>query len=262
MKTETGPKAKSPALNVSRDVLAEQNKQAADKDQLHGLLYEALETEKGGVLVYETALRCAIHDGLIEEWEEYLDQTRNHVTVLTNVFKKLGLNPDQDTPGRNVVRHSGLSLVKSMEIALMAGKPMAAQIVAAECVVQAETKDHMNWQLIGTISQTLTGAEHQILGKAYEEVEDEEDEHLYHSTGWARELHLQALGLPAQLPPAEEEEDVKTELEAAEVRKQRKEVLEGQTKGGRSEETSGHKGSRVQGSGRGRPKKQNPRSAA
>jgi len=32
-----------------------------DKDQLHALLYEALETEKGGVLVYETALLCAIN---------------------------------------------------------------------------------------------------------------------------------------------------------------------------------------------------------
>ena len=47
---------------------------------------------------------------------------------------------------------------------------------------------------------------------AYDEVEDEEDEHLYHTTGWARELHLEALGLHAQLPPPEEEEDVKTEM--------------------------------------------------
>ena len=58
-----------------------------DKDQLHALLYEALETEKGGVLVYETALRCAINDDLVEEWEEYLEQTRNHVTVLVDVLK-------------------------------------------------------------------------------------------------------------------------------------------------------------------------------
>src|SRR6185295_5514246 len=115
-----------------------------DKDQMHALLYEALETEKGGVLVYETALRCAINADLIKEWKKYLEQTRNHVTVVIGVLKKLGLNPDQETPGRTVVRHSGQSLVKTMEIALAAGKPQAAQIVAAECVVQAETKDHLN----------------------------------------------------------------------------------------------------------------------
>lgn len=197
-----------------------------DKDQLHALLFEALETEKGGVLVYETALRCAINDDLKEEWEKYLDQTRNHVTILLGALKKLGLNPDQETPGRTVVRFSGQSLVKTMEIALQGGKPEAAQIVAAECVVLAETKDHMNWQLIGAASESLEGAEQAALKSAFDEVEDEEDEHLYHTTGWARELHLEALGLDAQLPPAEEVEDVKTELEAATVRKQRKETIE------------------------------------
>ena len=197
-----------------------------DKNQLYGLLYEALETEKGGVLVYETALRCAINDDLKEEWEKYLKQTRDHVDVLITTLKKFGLNPDQETPGRNVVRLSGQSLVKTMGTALLAGKPEAAQIVAAECVVQAETKDHMNWQLLDAASKSLEGNEQASLKAAVEEVEDEEDEHLYHTTGWARELHLEALGLPAQLPPAEETEDVKTEVEAAQVRKERKETLE------------------------------------
>jgi hypothetical protein len=196
-----------------------------EKDQLHALLYEALETEKGGVQVYETALRCAINADLIEEWARYLEETRRHVDVLITTLTKLGLNPDQETPGRNVVRLSGQSLVKTMETALMAVKPAAAQIVAAECVVQAETKDHMNWQLLDAASEFLEGNEQTIVKAAVEEVEDEEDEHLYHSAGWARELHLEALGLEAQLPPAEETEDVDTEVEAAELRKERKQSL-------------------------------------
>lgn len=193
-----------------------------DKDQMHALLYEALETEKGGVLVYETALRCVINDDLKKEWEKYLEQTRNHVTVLLDVFKKLGLNPDVETPGRIVVRHAGLSLVKTMEIALVGCKPQAAEIVAAECVVQAETKDHANWELIGLLSESLSGVEQKALKSAYEKVEDEEDEHLYHTTGWARELHLQSLKLEAQLPPAEEEQDAKTAIAAARVKQERK----------------------------------------
>jgi hypothetical protein len=263
MKREMRPKnSKSPALDAAALSLGDRNKKPSDKDQLHALLYEALETEKGGVLVYETALRCAINDDLIEEWEKYLSQTKNHVTILTTVLKKLGLNPDQETPGRNVVRHSGTGIVRTMEIALMAGKPDAAQIVAAECVVLAETKDHMNWGLIGAVSESLAGTEQEILKKAYEQVEDEEDEHLYHTTGWARELHLQALGLPAQLPPAEEEEDVKTEMEAAEVRKERKESLANNRKGDSGEKTSREEGSAVQRSGGVRQKRQGRRSAA
>jgi hypothetical protein len=57
-----------------------------------------------------------------------------------------------------------------------------------------------------------------VLQAAYDEVEDEEDAHLYHTTGWARELWLDALDLVAQLPPPEEEEDVQTQAEAAEVK--------------------------------------------
>ena len=44
------------------------------------------------------------------------------------------------------------------------------------------------------------------LTEAYEEVEDEEDEHLYHTKGWCRELWLESLGLPAVLPPPEEKQ--------------------------------------------------------
>ena len=197
-----------------------------EKDNLHSLLYEALETEMGGVAVYETALACAVNDDLREEWQKYLEQTRNHVTLLIEVLKKLGLNPDQETPGRNVVRLSGQSLVQLMRVAASLGNPSAAQIVAAECVVLAETKDHMNWELMTAAAESLSGSEQKILKDAVEQVEDEEDEHLYHSTGWARELHLEALGLEAELPPAEEEQDVKTETEAAAVRKNRKEKLE------------------------------------
>jgi hypothetical protein len=117
-----------------------------DLNEIHALLYEALETEKGGVLVYETAILCAVNEDLAGEWEKYRTQTLNHVSILTNVLKQLGLNPDQETPGRSIVRFNGASLVRAMEIALVAGKRAAAQTVAAECVVVAETKDHANWE--------------------------------------------------------------------------------------------------------------------
>ena len=169
-----------------------------NKDQLHSLLYEALETEKGGVLVYETALRCAINEDLKEEWGSYLQQTRHHIQVLLDVFRQLGMNPDQETPGRNIVRLNGQGLVKVMEVALSIGTPEVAQVVAAECVVVAETKDHLNWELLAAASEDLTGVEQKAFRSAVEDVEDEEDEHLYHSTGWARELHLEALGLEAE----------------------------------------------------------------
>jgi hypothetical protein len=183
------------------------------------LVYQALETEMGGVEIYTSALQCVQNEDLREEWEKYLEQTKNHVEVMRELCEELGLDPDRDTPGRQVVRHIGKSLVKAMQMALGAGDPKAAEIVAAECVTLAETKDHANWHLISTLGEQVVGERKKALQDAADEVEEEEDEHLYHSSGWARELWLSALELPAQLPPPEEEEDVKSEEEAVQAKK-------------------------------------------
>jgi rubrerythrin len=190
-------------------------------ERIQELLYQALETEMGGIEVYRTALRCVVNEELKTEWEEYLAQTENHVEIVRGVFTKIGLDPEAETPGREVVRHIGRSLVKAMEMALDAGEPEAAELVAAECVVHAETKDHLNWELMGMLAGKLKDDTGKALKEAYDEVEEEEDEHLYHTTGWTRELWIQAVGMPAVLPPPEEEKDVKTAIGAARAKQER-----------------------------------------
>jgi len=192
-----------------------------NRDQLNELLYQALETEAGGVQVYETAIRCAANADLKEEWQKYLEQTRDHEQKIRMLMDSLGLDPAKETRGRQVVRHKGESLVEAMQMALKGPNPQAAQLVAAECVVDAETKDHQNWELLGQAAEKLSGAEGNALKELCEQVEDQEDEHLYHSMGWSRELWIESLGLPAVLPPPEEEKDVKTAGEAAQAKKSR-----------------------------------------
>jgi hypothetical protein len=194
-------------------------RKGAETSSRTDLIYQALETEMGGVEIYTAALECARNEDLREEWEEYLEQTKTHVEILREVCSDLGLDPDRDTPGRAVVRSIGKCLVKAMQTALGAGDPRSAEIVAAECVTLAETKDHANWELLGKLAQGSSGKEQAVLRAAYERVEDEEDEHLYHTTGWARELWLDSLELPAVLPPPEEEENVLSQEEAAQVKR-------------------------------------------
>jgi hypothetical protein len=185
------------------------------------LLYQALETEKGGVQIYTTALRCALNEDLKKEWTKYLDQTKSHVQVVSDVLKGMNLDTEVETPGRKIVRHIGDSLVQAMEMALRGPDLAAAQIVAAECVTLAETKDHLNWGLIGEIAKNSEGDAAAILKQAHDQVEPEEDEHLYHTSGWTRELWIEALGMPAVLPPPEEEQDVENAIEAAQAKKSR-----------------------------------------
>ena len=190
--------------------------------QVEELLYQALETELGGVQVYRTAVRCAQNKDLREEWQKYGKQTERHVRIVRTVFAQLKLDPEKETPGRQIVRSKGKALVVAMEKALETGGGAAAQLVAAECVVDAETKDHANWELIGQIAKKSSGTQKEALKKAHDEVEDEEEEHLYHTMGWSRELWMDSLGLGAELPPPEEEKDVKTAIGAARAKQGRK----------------------------------------
>ncbi|HVE48477.1 MAG TPA: hypothetical protein VNG69_02530 [Casimicrobiaceae bacterium] len=193
--------------------------------EISELLYQSLENEKGGVKVYETAIQCAVNDDLKEEWTKYLEQTREHERLLNELVTTFGLDPNADTPGRQVVRHLGESLVMAMTMAKKGGgPPEAAQIVAAECVVNAETKCHMMWELIGRCAKA-GGDNADALKKAYDEVEDQEDEHVYHTKGWARELWIQSLGMPAVLPPPEEVKHVETAIGAAKAEASRESML-------------------------------------
>src|SRR5215203_1441740 len=105
--------------------------------QLKELLLQSLVHERGGVLVYQTALECALDDDLQQEWQKYLEQTHNHVQILTLACETLGIDPGQMTPGCQIVQHTGKSLVVAMKMALAAGDRDAAQLVACECVVLA-----------------------------------------------------------------------------------------------------------------------------
>ena len=190
------------------------------KAQLKELMLQSLEHERGGVLVYQTALECVVNRDLREEWEEYLEQTRMHVQELTKLCEVLGIDPKEVTPGCQVVQHTGKSLIVAMKMALAAGDPAGAELVACECVVLAETKDHANWELIGKCGEALEGDAAKAVMAAYAKIEDQEDEHLYHTKGWCRELWLKSLGLEAVLPPPEERRDVKTAVEAAKAQKE------------------------------------------
>jgi rubrerythrin len=183
--------------------------------QVEELVLQSLEHEIGGVNVYSTALGCAVNQDLKAEWQEYLEQTKAHVRALETLCSALGLEPSRETPGRQVVRHVGAALVEAMNLAVSAGDPAAAELVACECVVLAETKDHADWQLLSKCAEHLDDSIAAAFKAACSTIEDQEDEHLYHTRGWCRELWVQALGLPAVLPPPEEQQHVKTAIGAA-----------------------------------------------
>ncbi len=189
--------------------------------QMQHLVLEALEHERGGIDIYLLAVETVQNSDLKKEFDTYLQQTRLHERVLLTVCDELGLDPEAETPGRPIVRENGRSLVDAIMKARKTGNADLAELVACETVVLAETKDHANWELLNQVAHALKGAERKSLQTAVDEVEDEEDEHLYHSKGWCRELWMKSLGLRAVLPPPEERKHVKTAIGAARAEKAR-----------------------------------------
>jgi hypothetical protein len=185
------------------------------------LMYQLLETELGGKEVYTFAIQCAVDSNLKEEWQKYLSETENHIQIAQNLLTALGLDPAAEIPARLPVRIIGKALVAAMQAAKKDGTAAEAELTAAECVIEAETKDHMNWTLLALLSEKVTGDTKKLLKEAVAKVEKEEDHHYYHTRGWARELWLQALGLPAALPPPEEVKKVETAIGASRAEQQR-----------------------------------------
>ncbi|MFZ0013961.1 MAG: hypothetical protein WAL25_07580 [Acidimicrobiia bacterium] len=192
-----------------------------NRESLNELLYQAMETELGGEQIYLKALDCAENDDLRSEWEKYLAETREHQEILKRIFAAAGLDVETETPGRRIVRHKGRALVEAMEMALADAGPKEAELVAAECVVEAETKDHQNWELLIRVAGVTSGDLASELQKAYDQVGEEEAHHLLHTQGFARELWIQYLGMEAVLPPPEEQKKVATQIGAARAEQQR-----------------------------------------
>ena len=205
--------------------MTSKGKKGYDQAGVKELLLQALETERGGIKVYTTALKAAINDDLRKEWQEYLDETKRHEEVLTRVFEQLNMDTEEMSPGREVCAHQGASLVAAMEMALAKAERAAAELVACECVVLAETKDHSNWELIGKVAEAADKELKDVLKQAYDAVEEDEDHHLYHTMGWCRELWIQSLGMPAVLPPPEEVKKVETAIGAARAEQARDKML-------------------------------------
>lgn len=173
------------------------------RDQIDEFLLLSLEHERLGADVYRAALLCAIDARLAAEWRCCLDETLEHVNILEEVCKALGLDSERDFPRRDIGRRRGASLVEATLHAKDLGSHEAAQIIACECVVLAETKDHLDWELLGHVADALDGEAGEGLREACELVAEQEERHLQKSRAWCTQLWLRCLEIdpiPAAAP--------------------------------------------------------------
>ena len=148
-------------------------RKAADELHVTELILQALETERGGIKVYTAAIGAACKDDLRRQWTGCLEETRRHEGILSRVCRRLDLDPEMQSPGREIVSGHSKWLVEMIESAVATGDSGAAQLIAAECVMVSETKDLLNWALIGQVSKRGKKGLADILTTAYNEARDD-----------------------------------------------------------------------------------------
>jgi len=131
---------------------------------------------------------------LREKYGSFGEQTERHVTVLEELIAGLGGNPDYVSPSARAVEAVGTKLVETTFMLDGSLDPMTAEMAMLDAVFLAESADHANWKILAELVDGMPeGATRDAFGRAVEEVEAQEDEHV----GWASDMKLRMVKLQA-----------------------------------------------------------------
>ena len=163
------------------------------RDQLMDKLSEFVTVERGGIKLYEAALKLVRNREVKDKFRIFHKQTIRHEEILTQIIQKLGGKPAYKSVGAKLAEAKANALLKTMTDTK--GKsPAEAELNAIENIVIAETKDHADWELLGHIAHRAEDSRlSELLKPAVSEVEGQEDEHLNWTKTKMGELALAGL---------------------------------------------------------------------
>jgi rubrerythrin len=163
------------------------------RDELMDKLSEFVTVERGGIKLYEAALKLVRNREVKDKFRVFHKQTVRHEEILTRIIEELGGKPGYKSMGAKLAEAKANALLKTMTSTT--GKtPAEAELNAIENIVIAETKDHADWELLGHIAhRSEDSGLSQLLKPAVAEVEGQEDEHLHWTQKKLGELALAGL---------------------------------------------------------------------
>jgi rubrerythrin len=160
-------------------------------------LSEFLMVEQGGLLLYRVAAARCTEPAIKRRYEEFGKQTARHREIYGQLVQALGGDPNYVSP---TARLAQVKATKLLESSIIVDGLAPEEIMAndLENVLLAETKCHLDWELMSQLAEQVTDAKLKpVLQQAVQEVEEQEDEHVE----WARQtLSQMALQMVQQGP--------------------------------------------------------------
>jgi hypothetical protein len=162
-----------------------------------------LAVENGGVKLYQRALSDLQHPELEDKLTEFLRQTESHVQLCTGMLNAAGADSDYKSHGAQAAEHKADGLI-STEV-----PPRMMDLNNIENLVLAETKDHWNWETLGSISSKIEDPQLKKMAlKAVREVRKQEKSHLDWNEQTLTKLAMEsAMHAPAERMDQRVEED-------------------------------------------------------
>jgi rubrerythrin len=163
-----------------------------------------LAVERGGVQLYEKALEELSHEDMRPKLEQFLEQTQRHVEICEQMLEQAGVESDMQSPGAEAAEHKAQGLM-SAEV-----PEEMADMNNLENLVLAETKDHWNWEMLGSLMEDIEDRElKRTVKQGVREVQRQEREHV----AWTQKMITKLATEEARRMPEEEEMEEEGESE-------------------------------------------------
>jgi rubrerythrin len=144
-----------------------------NQDWFKDFLSEMLAVEQGGVQLYEKTVEELKHDKFRSQLEKFLDQTRHHVELCEQMMEAASVEDGSGSPGAEAAEHKAEGLI-STEV-----PDHLLDLNNFENLVLAETKDHWNWEMLGSVAGEISDTNlKRTVSRAVKEVQKQEADHL------------------------------------------------------------------------------------
>ena len=173
------------------------------EEWLKDFLSEMLAVEKGGVKLYEKALRELEHPELEQKLSDFLRQTERHVELCTEMLEAAAGDPNYQSPGAEAADHKAEGLLSTQVPAEL------TDLNNVENLVLAETKDHWDWDMLASVAPKIAEPElKRMASKAIREVRKQEQAHLNWNEQTLTKLAMEMATQPPERETAEEAESM------------------------------------------------------
>lgn len=161
-----------------------------DAEFLADLLSACLAHERCGVHLYRSIAGRTTDPSLRERYEEFGEQTEDHVRILEELVQGAGGDPQFVSPSARAAEKGAAGLLESTFL-LGGSIDLATQELGMlEAVMLAEAKDHGNWELLALLGEQMAECDvRDSFAVATATVLAQEEEHY----GWARETRTRLL---------------------------------------------------------------------